>query len=174
MLTLNLISLEQKKEIKQKRIFEIIKKIFGVLIIIFSTFAIALLLVKLALQINFVNTVWSTTLVSKNSRGNNMKITDINRKISAVSNIQNDFRQWSILIENLANTAGQGISFSAVNIDGEKKTIIISGVAELREDLLNFKEKLEKSPSFRDVEFPMQNILQKENISFEIKAKLNL
>ncbi|MBU4347569.1 PilN domain-containing protein [Patescibacteria group bacterium] len=174
MLALNLISQEQKKEIKLKRAYEITKKVSCILIIIAIFIAVVLLIGKLILQMQFIKAVDQYTLVAKSSQGDNGKIRDINNSLNFVSEIQSDFIFWSNLIKDAAYRVPDGVSLSSINIDRDKKTIQIKGTAKLRDDLLQFKKNIEKSLIYQNVDLPLQNILQKENINFEIKAGLNL
>ncbi len=174
MLALNLISQEQKKEIKLKRAYEITKKINYILLIIAIFIAIVLLIGKLILQTQFIKAVNQYTLVTKSSQGDNAKIRDINNSLNFVSEIQSDFILWSNLIKDASDRTPGGVSLSSVNIDRDKKIIQIKGAAKLRDDLLQFKENIKKSPIYQNANLPLQNILQKENINFEIKAELNL
>lgn len=174
MLILNLIPQQLKKEIKFKRAYGLIKKMNYILVIITIVIAITLLIAKLLLQNNFNKVVEQTSLITKNSQGYNVKVRDINSRLNNISQIQNDFIAWSNLIENLANKTPTGITFSSVKISKEKSLINIRGKAKLRDDLLTFKQNMEESPIYSEVEFPLQNILQKENINFDISAKLDL
>ncbi len=174
MLTLNLIPHQLKKEIKFKRVYALLKKMNCILIIIAIIIAIILLIAKLILQNNFNKVVAQTSLITKNSQGYNVKVRDINSCLNHISQIQKNFIAWSDLIENLANRTPDGIAFSSVKISKEKPLINIRGTAKLRDDLLMLKQNMEESLIYSDVEFPLQNILQKENINFEITAKLDL
>ena len=174
MLTLNLIPQQLKKEIKFKRVYAVIKKMNCILIIIAIMIAIILLIAKLILQNNFNKVVEQTSLVTKSSQGHNVKVRDINSRLNYVLLIQKDFIAWSNLIENLANRTPDGITFSSVKISKGKLLIDIRGNAKQRNDLLMLKQNMEESLIYSEVEFPLQNILQKENINFEITAKLDL
>ena len=174
MLTLNLIPHQLKKEIKFKRVYALLKKMNCILIIIAVIIAIILLIAKLILQNNFNKVVAQTSLITKSSQGYNVKVRDINSRLNHISQIQKDFIAWSDLIEDLANRTPDGIAFSSVNINREKSSINIRGKAKLRDDLLMLKQNMEESLIYSGVEFPLQNILQKENINFEITAKLDL
>jgi len=174
MLTLNLIPQQLKKEIKFKRVYALLKKMNCILIIIAVIIAIIFLIAKLILQNNFNKVVEQTSLITKSSQGYNVKVRDINSMLNHISQIQKDFIAWSDLIENLANRTPAGITLSSVKTSKGKSLINIRGNAEQRDDLLTFKQNMEESPIYSEVEFPLQNILQKENISFEISAKLDL
>lgn len=52
--------------------------------------------------------------------------------------------------------------------------VTLSGFAPLREDLLSFKESLEKEDSFKDVSFPASNWVNRKDINFYITFELAL
>jgi len=174
MLTLNLISNNLKKEIKLRHLYIFIKKINLTLIIIAIAIAIILLSAKTILQLKFNEIVEQTTLVTKNNQSYNTKIKQINNKINFVEKIQNDFIPWSDLLKTLAEITPKKINLYYLKVDSAKQTIKIKGLADFREDLLNFKQNLENTPIFKNIDLPVNNILEKENIDFEINAKINL
>jgi len=174
MLTLNLVSQELKQEIKLKLVYNLLKKMDYVLIIIAVIVAIILSVAKLILQNNFNKIVAQTTLITKNNQGYNSKVREINSRLNFTAQIQNDFIAWSKVIENLAKLTPDNITFSLIKIDKTKQSIIIKGKAILRDSLLLLKQGMEESPIYQEIEFPVKNILQKENVVFEINAKLNL
>lgn len=174
MLTLNLISEELKKEIKLRHLYLFIKKINLTLIIITIVVAIILLVAKTILQTKFNDIVDQTTLVTKNNQGYNIKIRDINSRLDFVEKVQNDFIPWSNLLKTVADITPNDISLNYLKINFADQTIQIKGKAGLRENLLDFKQKMENTTIFKEINFPIQNILEKENINFEINAKINL
>ena len=174
MLTLNLISEEQKKEIKLRHLYSFIKKINLSLIVIAAAVAIILLAAKIILQIKFNDIVAQTTLVTKNNQGYNAKVREINDKIDFVAKVQDDFIAWSKLLTGLAGTTSQNINLYYLKTNAQDKTVKLKGKARFRSDLLNFKEKLAGLPGLYELDFPLKNILEKENIDFEINAKINL
>lgn len=174
MLTLNLVSEEQKKEIKLRHIYGFIKKINLALIVIAVTVAIILLVAKIILQSKFNEIVAQTTLVTKNNQGYNSKVREINGKLNFVAKIQDDFIPWSNLIEDLSAITPAEVKLYYLKLNSDEQTIKIKGKAGLRQDLLDFKASLEASPDFKEINFPIKNILEKENIDFEINGKLNL
>ena len=173
MLTLNLISREQKKEIKLHYFYGLIKKTSLILIIIITIITIIFLIAKIIIQIQFNKIVEQTTLVTKNSQSYNSKIREINNKLNFVSKIQDDFIPWSDLIKNVMNITPSDINFYYFKLNVDEKTIKIKGIAKLRNSLLDFKTKMQAIPELKDIDFPIKNILEKENIDFEINCKLN-
>jgi hypothetical protein len=170
MLKLNLVSKELKKEIKLRLIYEMLKKISGVLIVVTILCAVIILVAKIILQNNFNKVVEETTLLTKNSQQKNIKVREINSKISYINNMQDDFIPWSFLFEELSLFSEEGVKISSLKINKENKIINLRGVAEERDDLIKLKEGFESSDMFLEVESPIKNILEKTNIDFEINA----
>lgn len=168
MLTINLISNEQKKEIKMKRLYESIKKIFCVSIVLTCLTAIMFLASKLILQNEYVNAVMQTSIIARNSRGFDNKISGINHQINTASSIQDNYKIWSPLIKDIAEITPADITLSLLSIGADGKAVQLKGTAKYRESLLEFKQKLENSGNYEDINLPLQNILQKENINFDI------
>ena len=174
MITLNLVSAGQKKEIKLRHIYGFIKTVDLSLIIVTTAIAIILLAAKIILQSKFNDIVNQTTLVTKTNQGYNNQVQEINNKLNFIGKIQDDFIPWSNLITNLAEMTPPNINFYYLKLDSQEQTIKIKGRAGLRNSLLDFKEKMEATAYFKEIDFPIKNILEKENIDFEINAKLNL
>lgn len=174
MLALNLISEELKKEVKLRHLYLLIKKINLTLIIIAIVAAITLLAAKTMLQSSFNNIIDQTTLITKNNQGYNSKIKDINGKIDFVEKIQNNFIPWSNLLKTVAAITPEDIGLYYLKINLAEPAIKIKGKAGRRESLLDFKQSLEAAAIFQEIDFPIKNILEKENINFEINAKINL
>ncbi len=172
MLTLNIISRKLKREIKLKSIYQLIKIIFSILIIVISIYTIALLLGKLALQIHFVKTIDETSLVTKNTENYSKKIRNINNQLNSIDNIQNETTAWSYLLEYFAKNVSDNIKFSQIKMNKRDKTVYLSGLAKTRDNLLSLKKILEDSNYFSNINFPIQNLLEKNNINFTINAQL--
>src|SRR3989338_7724739 len=172
MITLNLVSNEQKKEIRLRHVYLFIKKINLTLIIITSAAAVILLSAKTILQIKFNDVVEQTTLVTKNNQGYNNKVREINAKINFVEKVQQGHTPWSGLLNLIAEITPRDVNLYYLKVNAEDKTLAIKGEAGRRASLLDLKAKMDKMPLFANIEFPIKNILEKENIDFEINASL--
>jgi len=174
MLILNLASEQLKTEIKLRHIYHLTKKVSSILIVLTIIIAVILLVAKIILQNNFNKIVEQTSLVTKNNQGYNNKIRQINSKLNFITRIQNDFIYWSKLVEELAKITPADVSFHLIKANANDKTINIKGRAKLRDSLLSFKQNMENSSTFNNIDFPLKNILEKNDIDFEINANLNL
>ncbi|MFH1232547.1 MAG: PilN domain-containing protein [Patescibacteria group bacterium] len=174
MLVLNLISKKFKKEIKLKHFYQLIKRINYTLIIIATITATILLFAKIILQNNFIDIVEQTSLITKNNQNYNNKIKEINNKLKTVSTIQNDFIVWSKIIEDISKITPTNVTLNLVRMDSTNRNIKLQGKAKQRSDLLELKSNLEKSTLYNSIDLPIKNLLEKEDIIFEINAKINL
>ncbi|MCG2692600.1 PilN domain-containing protein [Candidatus Parcubacteria bacterium] len=66
----------------------------------------------------------------------------------------------------------QDIQLHLLYIDKVNSTINIEGNAQTREGLLGFQENLEDSSLFSKVEYPLSNLLEKQDIKFKFTAQL--
>jgi Tfp pilus assembly protein PilN len=174
MLTLNLVSQELKEEIKSRHIYELFKKLSLILIIVVIIIAIILLTAKLILQNSFNKIVEQTTLVTGSSKGYADKVRKINSKINIVAQIQDEYIAWSRLLESLAKITPNGVMFYSIKINREKALMEIKGRADTRDDLLILKENLKNTSFFYEPKLPIENMLQKRDVNFEIETKINL
>lgn len=174
MLTINLISQELKNKIKLRHIYNLLKRMNYILGFIVLVSAIALVVLKFLIKDTFDGIINETDLITKNSQGYNSMAKDINGKLSAVSKIQDDYVPWSRLLEIMSNISPADVSLTSININKDNKTIRLKGFAMTREGLLALKDALEADKIFKNVEFPVKNLLEKNNINFDITAGLDL
>lgn len=174
MLALNLVSQDLKKEIKLRRLYHSLKRIYFLLLIVVIFTAITLLVAQIILQNNFNKIVEQTTLITKNSQTYNLRVREVNARLNSVDQIQNNFVYWTKLFEALTGGIKNDVTFSYLKINGGDSSAMIRGAAKTRSGLLDFKETLESSDIFSDINFPLSNLLEKNNINFEISAKLDI
>ncbi|MFH2062657.1 MAG: PilN domain-containing protein [bacterium] len=94
------------------------------------------------------------------------QIRDINGFVRRTQEIQDSFIDWSAVLENIGQTAPDGIKFEGLTVDTDL-TVSIIGTALTRDDVLEMERRLKANPYFRDVSSPLSNILQRENLRFE-------
>lgn len=174
MLTINLVSEELKKEINLRRIYGILKIISCYFVILVILYSIVLLFARLLVSIKFEEIVEQTTLISKNAQSYNTRIKEINAKVDFIKSAQAGFIQPSCLLKELNGFSGQGITIDQIKFNREKSVAIISGKAKERQQLLDFKEKLNNCGYFSSVLLPLNDLLTKTDIDFEITAGVRL
>ena len=174
MLTLNLLSRDLKKQTELNRIYKLVKKISNILLVTAFMVVIMLVTAKYILQYYYKQVTDYNILVAENDQNYNIKANKINSQLNVVTNIQKNFIGWSYLIKDLINETPTGITFSNIAMAKDRGTIKITGRADSRDNLLTFEQNLKDSKIYSNINLPIKNILQKENINFEIKANLNL
>lgn len=169
MIYLNLVSEEIKDKIKLKSLYEIIK--YGLLsLLVFIVFVSLLFFgANLILEKNYSD-VKDSNLIKREQKDS--RVYEVGNMIIALEDIQNNFQPWSLLLKDISQSSNSKILFSAIRINKSDKTITIEGKASDRPGLIDFKEKLQNLESISDFEFFNYDIFQKENIIFNIKAKL--
>ncbi|MCD4761593.1 hypothetical protein K8R32_01400 [bacterium] len=174
MLNLNIIPEEIKKTIKLINFYKSYKRILLILFLIITIYAIVFLFDKLILQNHFVETVSRTTLLTKTTENYSKNVREINNQINFISNIQDNFINWSYLIDFIAKNTPDGINFKQIKFNKDKNSLFLQGKAANRDNLLALKKILESKPEFfSNISFPIKNILEKNNINFEINVSVN-
>ncbi len=173
MIDLNIISRELKKEINAKAIYVSFKNLLALIFIILIFYAIALLVCLLILQIHFTKTVKDTTLLVRRTENYTTEVRQINNLIINTETIQADFVAWSYLLEYLQTLSNENIKISNIGVDKGEKAIALTGVAATRDSLLQLKETLEQSNYFSEINLPIKNLLERENINFSINTNLS-
>ena len=172
MITLNILPPTKKEELRLNNLYMATKNLIILILILTILAAIALLFTKMTLQNYFNNIVEQTTLTTKYTKVFSKDIRDLNRDLKAVEKIQNDHTYWTKFFIKFSPLVPDDIGIYSININQNK--ILITGQARTREQLLQFKDNLEKSDLLDEVTIPLENLLKKENIDFDIKTTINL
>ncbi|MEK7212394.1 MAG: pilus assembly protein PilM [Patescibacteria group bacterium] len=98
------------------------------------------------------------------------------RRVNAVAQITAGMvrseKHWSLLLEELRARITPGITVSAVSIPSSADAISITGVARSRSELNAFRKSLEESAWLAEVNLPLSNVTQRENIGFSASFRL--
>lgn len=172
MINLNLIPPEKKQERRLTQVYKIIKNLIILILFLTIFIAIILLLTKMTLENNFTKVVEGSTLTTKYANIFNKDVKQFNQYLSAVDKIQKDYISWPKFLIDLTKLIPQNITLYSININDNK--ILITGQAKNRDDLLSLKNNLENSDLFSGVTIPLENLLKKDNVDFNIKADVKL
>ena len=134
-----------------------------------------MLLTTKNLLLNRFNTVVEeTTLITKNSQSYNTKVVDINKKIKTINQLQGNQVYWSGLFYDLSSNLKNYITFSYLKVDQTDKSIILRGHSKTRDSLLALKNYFDNNKLYSNINFPVTNLLAKDDIDFEIGATVDL
>jgi Tfp pilus assembly protein PilN len=172
MIILNLIPPIKKQELRLTQVYKIIKNLIILILFLTIFVAIILLLIKMALENNFNKVVEGSTLTTKYANIFNKDVKEFNQYLTAVDKIQKDYISWRQFLIDFTKLTPQNINIYGINLNDDK--ILITGQAKNRDDLLLFKNNLENSNLFSGVSIPLENLLKKDNVDFNIKADIRL
>ncbi len=174
MITINLISPGQKKNLEKQKVFAAVCRSVAVIFIFTAVFSGLLLGSKYYLELRLSGILSQNAREINNVRDLALSIKKINSQIDAVSNIQNEYYRWSPLLVELAKLTPAEISFAEINLYKQEGMIEITGLAKTRNDLISYQKLLENSGWFKKVDLPLEALIGKENNNFSIKASLDL
>lgn len=171
MIFLNILPEDLKNEIKHFRMYETIKKMVASLVVLVLFFVAVLLYSKFILDDNLK--IRKTSYVSGTTTGNStQKIQNISSRADKILKVQESFYIYSNIVYDIMQKSGDDILFDNLNIDTKLSKISMSGISKTRDDLLNFKNAMSSSPNYSNIIFPIENLLIKENIIFDISADI--
>lgn len=141
-------------------------KITLFLIFIFNGF-VFLINFLLAEQISMLNK--RNDEVSKNYFFYNQEVNNINEQLSRIIKATHNYSIITPRLSEIINTLPNEIQLKNLVLSLEKSDqILISGIAKNRETLLNYKNILEKISWVNSTELPTSQLMQKENINFNM------
>ncbi len=168
MITLNLVPPEKKKNLRLINSLLIIKNNLFLLFFVIVIATIILLIGKAAIDEYFAEVVSQSTLITKYARIFNYEIKDFNQKVIAANEIQEKSIPWIYFLSDLSEQIPAGVTIDYLEIKDGK--IVINGNANTRNDLLQLKNNLENFSILSNINIPIESLLKKENIDFNLKA----
>ena len=177
MIDLNLLSPKSKKEIRSIKTFFIIKtisfRVASLLLLISTVLIFSFFLLNI--QIKSLDSLLELELDIKEkekiaSIGEATK--DLNQQINLASSVQNEYILWTEFISNFTQLVPDGIIIKTVNFNNLTNSFSVTGIADTREALLEFEERLDQSVYFENIVSPISNLTQRESINFDISASL--
>ncbi|MBI4262088.1 PilN domain-containing protein [Candidatus Uhrbacteria bacterium] len=97
------------------------------------------------------------------------QVQSFNTLVRTIDTVSERSFPWSLIVEDLVTRVPNTIHLSALAMEQDKK-LTIRGIAATRNDLLEFKNRLEQSPWVGALEFPNTNLLTPVSVPFEIRA----
>ncbi|MDR3559004.1 MAG: PilN domain-containing protein [Candidatus Pacebacteria bacterium] len=94
------------------------------------------------------------------------QFTKINAQVSQLTGIDREQLYWSRLLDKLDNLVFPGITLSSLTTNDY--VVSMGGVADNRDDLVLLKEKLGSEKCFSNVDLPLSDLVDRNNVSFQI------
>jgi hypothetical protein len=172
MLRMNLLPIEQRKRVRTILYYQNV--IFGGLFLIILIMLLILFLGAFLISLNLTYQTLEKEIVFEQSKvvgeetveGIEIKVKELNQDLIDLRNIQLNQAGVYKIIENLYKNLFSGVQIHNLDIDGATKKVTVTGYSATRESLLVIKEALETSPEYRDVDFPLSNLVSAKEINF--------
>jgi hypothetical protein len=178
MIILNLLPAEKKRGIAAERSQRLQRK----LVVIFLScliLSVAILFTAhwyIGYEIKSVDDQIVTAQQVLRSRGDdsNTQIEAMNAQLTQLQLIQKDHILWPSIVGQLTDSLVPGITLNSVAFDAIAQSVTLSGTALTRQNLVAYKEKLGSLPFISNIESPLSDLIQRENINFEFKGKFTI
>lgn len=177
MITINLLSSQEKKDISYEKNNISVIGAFVVLSFVFILLGVVLYTIKDLQNNNYLAQASETKNLEKflNQEGNKQiesKVKEINYYLATIKKIESERTDFSKSLVEIANLTTNGVRLYNIKLHKADKNFEITGQADKRDDLLKFIDNLEKSDYFEGIESPSSNLISPTDISFTIKGKL--
>lgn len=172
MISINLLPEDRKKEIKRKKWFRMIvyqETLFLLMVVAF----IAILAGNeqiLTIELDGVEKTMEMEKQQKNYQDlieYEKKFDLLNEKLSNLSGIYNKHLYWTNVFDALNSVGQENIAITGLSNDNY--TVLLSGKAKTRDDLLSFQEKINGISCFNDADIPLSNLVTKEDVDFQME-----
>lgn len=94
------------------------------------------------------------------------EFSQVNSKIKMLAMLDRGHLRWTNVLRALDAVVADEIMLSELATEDLQVTLI--GKAKTRDDLLKFKEDIEKSDCFADAKIPLSDLVQKEDVEFQV------
>ncbi|OIP24788.1 hypothetical protein AUK11_02435 [bacterium CG2_30_37_16] len=97
---------------------------------------------------------------------------EFNAQVSRIKNFENNAIFVDQYLKDINDAAPKNTKVAKIEIDSLKRSIVIDGNSNTRDEILAFKEALKNNKSFIEVDLPLSSIEQKNNPIFKINIKI--
>jgi|GEM_PF-987668 len=170
---LNLLSPADQKEVTRVRVLLLTHEIILFIFIFISIGSAGLLLARTLLEQKFQQTLLEKIPGSKEVAILNRDIRIINKQTLLIDRAIKLYHPWSPILVELATLTPPSVQIETMQIQNGA-TMLMRGHANTREELLTFKDRLEKSPYTVRLVIPLQSLAQDQDITFTVERTLNI
>ncbi|OGY92592.1 MAG: hypothetical protein A2260_01500 [Candidatus Komeilibacteria bacterium RIFOXYA2_FULL_45_9] len=172
MIKLNLISPEQQTYLKKHKLYIDIENILGLTVVIAILISIILIPFNNFISVLNDEVNYDREKSAADNRFLTDKVSDLNEKINLLYAIQSDNYNWTELLKVLSGLTPEDVAILEFNGQSTSQQFNLHGFAKTRDIYLKFRGNLEASDYFSNLDFPLTDILKKEDITFTIKGSL--
>jgi Tfp pilus assembly protein PilN len=168
---IDLLPRERKQEMKKSKIFRtIIRQEIRLLIPLFF-FMVVLAAINFNLGIQAEAIEKASSFSQNQKEYQDLKLfedsfKEVNAKTSFASNLQQGHIYWSNIFQELENVIPEGVYLT--DVSNRDYQLVIAGKAKTRDNLLEFQDNIKNSECFMNINMPLSNLVNKEDIVFQM------
>jgi len=172
MLRTNLIPPEQKERLRWKNYYQNIISSGFILFLLILVFIISLAGILLFIHFKYLSienkiTIEQSRIIQTESyKDLEKKIINLNKNLADFRKTQNQKSNIYSLLDNISSSLFVGVTVYSLDVNRTAKLITVSGFSPTRENLLAIKNNLETNPNYKDIDFPLSNLANPQNINF--------
>ncbi len=175
MINLNILPPEEKNAIASQKLRRQIVILNSYALISILTFLVLLSSIWLFLlvQLKSIEKIFAEAQTSPQGKAFEefkKEIGRINQSFQYFDQLRDQRVIHSVCFERLIQILPSGVRFNSVSVSQDQ--VALEGYAATRESLMLFKDSLEKSQYFEEVESPLSNFLKQRDINFSFRFKI--
>ena len=171
----NLLPEERKKKIQRSNILRFV--VWQEIVIIFIVMFFFLTIQSIDFIVN-LRLEEAKQQISMLKNGDNYRqaekyekyLNSFNKKMRQIEKAQVNSTDWTDVFDKINNLIPSVVVIDSIK--GDKNSISIKGVAPLRDDLIEMKKNFSDDDCFEDVNIPLNDIVLKKDIDFEVDFKI--
>lgn len=171
-INLNLLSSEKKNRIEYILKVFLIKDIVELFLLMVAILSATLVWSWVFLENDFAKLSASAVSVNQSFYSDNKETKNVNSLLKEIGVATKNFSPLTPKLKDLVSSLPSDVKLQSLRLDNGSQTITLNGTAQSRSSLLSFQENLNKIPWLTNLETPVSQLFQKQNIDFEFKAKL--
>ena len=169
---MNLLPLGQKKRIGLQMLYKNI--VSSGFILILLILILILFLGGFLVFLNFKYCIIEQKITFEQSRiiqtetvkGMERRVKELNKDLVKIKDTFNKSSNLYQILDTISRDLLIEVRVDSIEIDGNSNKIIVSGYSPTRDKLLAIKNKLETSPKYKDIDFPISNLANPKDIDF--------
>jgi Tfp pilus assembly protein PilN len=169
---LNLLPPAKKSYLERLVGIFLLKDIIQLFLLVVAAMSAVLIWSWIFLEKDFASLTASAVAINRDYYAYNQDTKYVNDLLREINLATKNFTPLTPKLTDLINSLPHDIKIHSLQLDQGANTLTINGIASSRANLLSYQETLNKISWIQNLEAPVSQLFQKENIDFEFKAKL--
>ena len=170
-ISLDLLPEGRKNDLKRTKLFR--KVIWFEIVFLFPIFVMSAILLDNLYVLNYEKGASAKIYALELGQDQYKKLNDFQGSFKQANdlstlalNFQGKHLQWTNVLHELSATMPDSVTLK--DVASNDFQLSFTGMAKTRDDLLNFQSALEKSACFQNVNVPLSDMVQKNDLNFQI------